>query len=93
MEIIYATNTVPHMLSRKAIARAIRGHFLIDTGLHCLHGSELFDINLPSSEENDLETKHLDSESNTTLEEGSKMFSQLEEKKLYVQRQSFIILY
>lgn len=53
LELIYDTNTVPHMLSGRAIARAVRGHFLIDTALHRLLGSELFGINLSSFEEND----------------------------------------
>lgn len=60
------------MLSGKTIERAIRGHFLIDTALHCLLGSELFGINLPSFEENELgDQTSLDSENNTILEEAS----------------------
>lgn len=71
------------MLSGKAIARAIRGLFLIDTALHCLLGSELFDINLPSSVENDSgDQTSLDSENNAVLEEASKTYSQLESKTL-----------
>ena len=31
---VYVPNTVSHMLSRKAAARAIRGHFLIDDALN-----------------------------------------------------------
>ena len=31
---VYAPNTVSHMLSGKAAARAIRGHFLIDDALN-----------------------------------------------------------
>lgn len=83
LEIIYATNTVPHMLSGKAIAGAIRCYFLIDTALHCLLGSALFGINLPSSDENDLgEQTPLDSENNTILEEASKMYNQCLDKTL-----------
>lgn len=71
------------MLSGKAIARAIRGLFLIDTALHCLLGSELFDINLPSSVENDSgDQTPLDSENNAVLEEAFKTYSQLESKTL-----------
>ena len=33
LETIYGTNTVVHIMSGKAIARAIRGHFLIETAL------------------------------------------------------------
>lgn len=53
LELTYNTNIVPHMLSGRAIARAGRGNFLIDTALHCLLGSELYGINLSSFEEND----------------------------------------
>ena len=33
-ETVYAPNTVPHILSGKAVARAVRGHLLIDIALH-----------------------------------------------------------
>lgn len=33
LELIYAKNAVVHMLSGKAVARAIRGHFLVDSAL------------------------------------------------------------
>lgn len=33
---IYAENSVSHMLTGKAYARAIRGHFLVDSALHSL---------------------------------------------------------
>ena len=33
LETIYAKNTIDHMLSGKAIARAIRGHFIVDAVL------------------------------------------------------------
>ncbi|VDH91070.1 Hypothetical predicted protein, partial [Mytilus galloprovincialis] len=31
LETVYAPNAVTHMTSRKAIARAVRAHFLLDT--------------------------------------------------------------
>ena len=34
LQIIYGENTVKHMVSGKAIARAIRGHILVETALH-----------------------------------------------------------
>lgn len=47
----------------------------------CLLGSELFGINLPSSEENDLgDQTPLNSGNNTVLEEASKMYSQFLDK-------------
>ena len=35
MEQIYAKNTVPHIISGKAIARALRAHFLVESALVC----------------------------------------------------------
>ena len=34
LELVYATNSVGHMVSGKAFARAIRGHFLVDSCLN-----------------------------------------------------------
>lgn len=36
LETVYASNSVIHMLSGKAIQRAVRGHFLVDSALHAL---------------------------------------------------------
>ncbi|KAJ8897784.1 hypothetical protein PR048_003134 [Dryococelus australis] len=33
VETVYAENTVPHMLTRKAYSRSLRGHFLIYSAL------------------------------------------------------------
>jgi len=36
LELVYATNAVGYMLSGKALTRAVRGHFLVDSALmHC----------------------------------------------------------
>lgn len=42
LSLIYATDKVPHLLSGKAISRAIRGHLLVDSALHALLLSQLF---------------------------------------------------
>ena len=34
LELVYATNSVGHMMSGKAFAQAIRGHFLVDSRLN-----------------------------------------------------------
>ena len=47
LELIYASNTVPHMLSGKAIARAVRGHFLVCSALYILLISKVYGIKLP----------------------------------------------
>ena len=36
LELIYAPNAVVHMLIGKAIARAMRGHFIVDAALNVL---------------------------------------------------------
>ena len=35
-EAIYAKNTIPHMMSGKAISRAIRGHLIVDYALNTM---------------------------------------------------------
>ena len=47
LETVYAPNAVTHMLTGKAVARAIRGHFLVDTALHAILLSRIFEITLP----------------------------------------------
>jgi len=44
LELIFASNTVPHILSGKAVARALRGHFLLDTVLNTIIISKVFSI-------------------------------------------------
>ena len=47
--VVYAENTVPHMLSGKAIARAIRAHTLVELALHALIAADIFEINRPDN--------------------------------------------
>ena len=47
LEVVYAANTVDHMLTGKAVCRAIRGHFLIDDTLNAMLISQIFNIQLP----------------------------------------------
>ena len=62
LEVIYAPDAVSHMLSGKAVARAMRGHFLVDSVLNALLASSTFDISLQSivSEEADPDTTAID---------------------------------
>lgn len=46
LEIIYAGNTVGHILSGKAVARALRGHFLIDAALNALVAARVFKVDM-----------------------------------------------
>jgi len=57
LEHVYASNTVPHLLSGKAIARAVRGHLLIDAALHAILLSEVFADNQASVDEPRLQSK------------------------------------
>ena len=36
LETIYAPNAVTHILSGKAVSRAVRGHFIVDSALNVL---------------------------------------------------------
>ena len=46
LELVYAKNTVPHIMSGKAVVRAIRGHLLIDAALNALLVSDSFNLPL-----------------------------------------------
>jgi hypothetical protein len=52
LETVYAPTAVSHMMSGKAIARAVRGHFLVDTALTTLMMSEIYGLPLPKVEGN-----------------------------------------
>ena len=41
LESVYPENTVPHMLTEKAISRAVRGHLLVVGALHAIIISEI----------------------------------------------------
>ena len=53
LEMIYASNTVVHMLTGKAIARAVRGHFIINAALNALVLSGKYHILSALSEDTD----------------------------------------
>ncbi|EDO31725.1 predicted protein [Nematostella vectensis] len=48
LELIYAKNAVTHMLTGKAISRAIRGHLLVNSALNAMLASKTYDITLPT---------------------------------------------
>lgn len=47
LELIYAPNAVKHMLSRKAVARALRGHLIVDAALNALLYSSALGVPVP----------------------------------------------
>jgi hypothetical protein len=49
LEVVYASNTVGHMLSGKAVSRAVRGHLLVDAALNAMVTSSALKIDLPQS--------------------------------------------
>ena len=53
LEVIYASNAVVHMLTGKAIARAVRGHFITDAALNALILSNTFHVPLPAPDKQD----------------------------------------
>ena len=47
LEVVYANNSVSHMLTGKAVFRAIRGHFLVDAALNTLLLADAYNVPLP----------------------------------------------
>ena len=77
LELVYAKNAVSHMLSGKAIARAVRGHFLVDAALNALLVCNTFNLPLPvtagrnPSNEDAVQDEQNDPATNETREEQS----------------------
>ena len=46
LDLIYADKAVDHILSGKAIARAVRAHLLVDAALNTLIASKAFNVGL-----------------------------------------------
>ena len=46
LETVYASNAVGHMLNGKAVARALRGHFLVDNALHALLVANIYGVEI-----------------------------------------------
>ena len=50
LEVVFAGNTVRHMLTGKAISRAVRGHMLVDAALNSILVAKAYNIPLPTKE-------------------------------------------
>ena len=48
LEVVYAENAVKHILSGKAIARAVRGHLMVHAALNAMLTANAYNIPLPS---------------------------------------------
>ena len=46
LKLVYAENVVPHVMSGKAIARAIRGYILVAAALHAIMVSRMFNSSI-----------------------------------------------
>ncbi|VDI62613.1 Hypothetical predicted protein [Mytilus galloprovincialis] len=66
LETVYASTAVGHMLSGKAISRAVRGHFLTQTALTLLITSEIYDFPqyTPGTDTDDPSQSYLDDKEN-----------------------------
>jgi len=51
LENIYSSNTIQHMMTGKAVSRAVRGHLIVDCALNIIMLSNMIDI--PILHEND----------------------------------------
>lgn len=50
LQVIYADNAVGHILSGKAVSRAVRGHLLVDAGLNALLIAQALSLDIPTDE-------------------------------------------
>ena len=49
LECVYASNTVGHMLSGKAVQRAFRGHLIVENALNAILTADAFNLSLPKA--------------------------------------------
>ena len=47
LEVVYAVNTVCHMMPGKAVSRAVRGHMLVDAALNTMLLADAYNVPLP----------------------------------------------
>ena len=50
IEVVFTVNAVRHMLTGKAISRAVRGHMLVDDALNTLLVAKAYHIPMPTKE-------------------------------------------
>ena len=79
LEIVYALNSVNHMLSGKAIYRAFRGHMLVDSALNAMLVAKVFNISLPG----DSDARNLEQTTEESSDSGQD--AQASESSLYGQ--------
>ncbi|VDI83953.1 Hypothetical predicted protein [Mytilus galloprovincialis] len=62
LEPVYASNAVNHMLSGKAVSRAVRGFMMVENALHILLMKGALRVSLPSAHETDTEADSSESD-------------------------------
>ena len=87
LELIYSSNTVVHILTGKAIARAVRAHLLVDAALNSLMLTSTFNVpllgRLDDSESEDVDTDEVmeattsSHEKNLDLDEAAVLYEKL----------------
>ena len=84
LELIYASNGVVHMLTGKAIARAVRAHLIVDASLYALLLANILNVPLSgnldeagSEEEGTEATMHEETVRNPDLEEAAVLYKHL----------------
>ena len=77
LETIYAPNAVVHMLSGKAISRAVRAHLIVDAALNVLISARAFGIPVPECEDTEVEEVMEKTARNADLEEVSVLYENL----------------
>ena len=76
-ELIYASNTVVHMLTGKAIARAVRGHFIVDAALNALLIACTLDVLIPLLDKEPVEVTHETFAGKAVLDELASLYDKL----------------
>ncbi|WAR07353.1 LOW QUALITY PROTEIN: hypothetical protein MAR_017311, partial [Mya arenaria] len=60
IETVYAPNKLTYMMNGKSFARALRGHFLLDTAVHAMLLSKTLNIDMPVLEERSICNNEID---------------------------------
>jgi 5'-3' exonuclease len=80
LELIYAPNAVSHMLSGKAVSRAVRAMMLLDTALQCMLNEHIFGLSQFDEIESDRK------EANPILVKADELYSRVCSKGISVQQ-------
>ncbi|CAH3177828.1 unnamed protein product [Porites lobata] len=90
LELIYASNAVDHILTGKAIARAVRAHLIVDAALNAPLYSAALGVPIPQHQHAGMVTLDANNSQsqNKILQEAHALFKGLMEKKMSVEEVS-----